>query len=80
MNNNQIWYRDNANTDNYVYDYYYNDVSKSLWLKSDSADSVSFDYDPSEAPDSLNINLDDFILLFLLVSFVRLCLVVRHIF
>ena len=64
MNNNQIWYSDDANTDNYVYDYYYNDVSKALWLKSDSADTVSFDYDPIEAPDSLNINLADFILLY----------------
>ena len=52
MNNNQIWYRDNANTDNYVYDYFYNETTKALWLKADNSDTLSFDYDPSLLPET----------------------------
>ncbi|RLC50020.1 MAG: hypothetical protein DRZ79_05055 [Candidatus Cloacimonadota bacterium] len=64
LNNNQIWFLDNNDVNNYVYDYFYNETTKALWLKADNSDTLSFDYDPSLLPDTVEVNLEDYILLY----------------
>ena len=59
VKNAQIWFLDSTDNEHYVYDYYFNDVSKALWIKENTTNTLSFDYDPLEN-DTLDINFSEF--------------------
>ncbi len=64
VDDNQIFYLDENDQANYVYDYYHNIDSEALWLKNDTSDTLAFNYDPFELPDTLEVNFADFMLFY----------------
>ena len=64
VKDNQIYYLDENDQENYAYDYFYNAKTEALWLKGDTADTLTFDFDPFEVPDTLMVNFDEFMLFY----------------
>ncbi len=61
MVENQIWTIDPEDNEKYLYDYYYNEDTKALWLRSEITSNLVWSFNP---PDSAWVDLADFMMFF----------------
>ncbi len=67
---NQMWIVDTDDDSLFYYDYCYNDSSEALWLREDNTSSTVWAVDPTivdsviQGTDTLNVNIDDYMLFF----------------